>query len=109
MMFLFLGKVVINFIFKDLLYCRVCGNKITIHSKYKHPVNNESNKDVISDHFHINVINEKEAVFLKKCCECCKRQLHRYNKSSTEIVPHSDLVCFFPHCETDCHVCKKLR
>ena len=46
-------------------------------------------------------------MFLKKCCECCKRQLHRYNKSSTEIVPHSDLVCFFPHCETDCHVCKK--
>ena len=46
-------------------------------------------------------------MFSKKCCERCKRQLDRYKKSSTEIVPHSDLASFSPHCETDCHVYKK--
>ena len=59
------------------LLCRVCGNKISIHSKYKYPVNIKSYKDVISDLFHINVVNEKEAVFPKKYCERCKRQLDR--------------------------------
>ena len=46
-------------------------------------------------------------MFPKKCCEHCKRQLDRYKKSSAEIVPHSHLACFSPHCETGCHVCKK--
>ena len=46
-------------------------------------------------------------MFPKNCCERCKRQLDRYKKSSTEVVPHSELACFSPPCETDCHVCKK--
>ena len=46
-------------------------------------------------------------MFPKKCCERCKHQLDRYKKSSTEIVPHSYLACFSPHCKTSCHVCKK--
>ena len=87
------------------LLCRFCGNEISIHSKYKYPVNIESDKHVISDLFHINVVNEKEAVFPKKGCERFKRQLDGYKKRSTEFVPHSDLACFSPHYETDCHVC----
>ena len=58
-------------------------------------MNIESYKDVISDLFHINVVNEKEAEFPKKCCEDCTRHIDRYKKSSTKIVPRSDLACFF--------------
>ena len=99
-MFLFLREVVLTFIFKDLLHYVdfVVIKKALIQYT-----------STLSTLNHINVVNEKKAVFAKKCCEPRKRQLDKYKKSLIKIVLYTDVACFSSHCETDCQVCKKLQ